>query len=133
MNITVDESGVARLITETHFPGDTFHFWIGDIPSSAVTVHGINSIAVQIDTCSINNAPGCGNVDTVITKDPKAGGFITDGSSHYNWDGLIVQVAGPIDVRNAQASGSINGIPLNPTGSYIGKYNTASLEVQTGQ
>lgn len=132
INVSVDESGTARLITYNHVPSHSYELWYGEIPSSAVTVHGVNSIAVQIDTCTIDPSPGCGYVDAVITQDPNAGGFITDGSTHYTWDNVIVQVAGPIQVRRANAAGTVNGISIDNGGAYIGKYNTASIEVQTG-
>jgi hypothetical protein len=132
INISVDDSGTARLITETRTPADGYKLWYGDIPSSTVTVKGINSIAVQIDTCTVDPSAGCGYVDATITMNPKAGGFITNGSTHYTWDDVIVQVAGPIDVRNAIATGYVNGVSLDDGGAYIGKYNTASIEVQTG-
>ena len=131
LNISVDGAGAARLVTYYHTPGDGYKLWYGTIPSSAVKVEGINSIAVQIDTCTVNPIDGCAPVDAVVTMDPKAGGFITDGSTHYTWDNVILQVAGPTQVRNANATGSINGIPLDGARAYTGKYNTASIEVQT--
>lgn len=132
INISVDGSGTARLVTYTHVPSESYKLWYGNIPASAVKVQGIDSIAVQIDTCTVNPTSGCGYVDAVITMDPKAGGFITDGSTHYTWDNIIVQVAGPTQVHNANAAGYVNGISLDNAGAYIGKYDTASIEVQTG-
>jgi len=131
LNISVDGAGTARLVTYYHTPSDGYKLWYGTIPSSAVKVDGINSIAVQIDTCTVNPIDGCGAVDAVVKMDPKAGGFITDGSTHYTWDNVILQVAGPIQVRNANATGSISGIPLDDSRAFIGKYDTASIEVQT--
>lgn len=131
INISMDDSGEARLVTYYHTPSDGYKLWYGTIPSSAVKVDGVDGIAVQINTCDVNNVDGCGEVDAKVQMDPKAGGFITNGETHYTWDNVIIQVAGPIQVHNANSTGYINGIPLDDARAYIGKYNTASIEVQT--
>lgn len=132
VNVTVDGSDTARLITRTSTAtGSTF--WAGSIPASAVTVLGAHRISVQIDTCSINPADGCGYVDATITADPKDGGFITDGSLHYNWSGLIQTVAGPTQVRYSNVTGFVNGVSLDGVRGFLGKYTRASIMVETAQ
>lgn len=132
VNVSVDGSDTARLVTYSNSAAEGYKFWYGDIPASAVTVLGAHSIAVQIDTCSIDASAGCGYVDAVITADPKEGGFITEGSTQYSWDNVIVVVAGPVQVRASQVSGYVNGVSLDGVRAYVGKYNTASIQVVTG-
>lgn len=133
VNVTVDGSDTARLVTYSSTAADGYKLWAGDIPASAVTVHGVSSISVQIDTCSVDPTTGCGYVDVTIDMDPKAYGFITDGSSHYTWDNIIVQVAGPTQVHGATATGFINGVSLDGLRAFIGKYTNVSMEIVTGQ
>ncbi|MGD8567947.1 MAG: hypothetical protein PVJ39_07655 [Gammaproteobacteria bacterium] len=135
INVSVDglaTDQTVHLSTYYHLPGEGYHFWSGEIPASAVTVAGVDSIAVDINTCDVNNTTGCGPVDVTVTKDPHGGGFITDGSSQYQWDDLIFAVAGPVQVHSATVTGTVNGVPLDNGRGYIGKYNQAHIEVQTG-
>jgi len=133
INVSVNGTDTARLVTYSYTGSDGYKFWYGDIPASTVTVQGINSIAVQIDTCSVAPLAGCGYVDAVVTVDPKAGGFITDGSNQYTWDNIIVNVAGPIQVHNALVTGYVNGVPLDNLRAYMGKYTNASIMIETGK
>ena len=133
ISVTVDGSNSATLVTYSYTQNGSYQFWYGQVPNSAVIVKGLNSIAVKIDTCSIDSSMGCGYVDVVVSKDPKAGGFITDGSLHYTWDNIIVQVAGPTDVRYANITGYVNGVSMDGDRAFLGKYTNASLMIQTGK
>ena len=133
MSVSVDSTGRAFLAAYSSNSTDGYKFWYGDIPASAVTVRGANTIAVQIDTCSVDPSPGCGYVDATVTADPKDGGFITDGSSHYNWGNVIFQVAGPTQVRRSNVTGYINGILVDGAQAFVGKYTNVTIEVVTGQ
>jgi hypothetical protein len=135
INVTVDGLGIdqtVHLSTYYHLPNESYNFWSGEIPASAVTVEGVNSIAIDYDTCDANNTAGCGPVDVTITKDSHGGGFVTDGATQYKWDDLIFSVAGPIQVHSATVTGAINGVPLDNGRAYIGKYDQTHIEVQTG-
>lgn len=135
INVTVDglaTDQTVHLSTYYHFPGESYNFWSGTIPASAVTVEGVNSIAVAINTCDVNPTTGCGPVDVTITKDPHGGGFVTDGSTQYQWDDVIFAVAGPIQVHSATVTGTVHGVPLDSGRGYIGKYDTSHIEVLTG-
>jgi len=133
ISVTVDGTNSVTLITYSNTQNNGYQLWYGLVPNAAVTVKGLNSIAVKIDTCSVDASMGCGYVDVVVSKDPKAGGFITDGSLHYTWDNIIVQVAGPTDVRYANITGYVNGVSMDGDRAFIGKYNQVSLMIQTGK
>jgi triacylglycerol esterase/lipase EstA (alpha/beta hydrolase family) len=133
VNVSVDGSGTAFLAAYSSNSTDGYKLWYGNIPASAVTVRGVNTIAVQIDTCSVDPTAGCGYVDAVMTTDPQAGGFITEGSSQYNWDGVIMQVAGPTQVHNADATGYVNGVSLDGARAAVGKYTNVSIMIETAQ
>lgn len=132
VNVSVDGTDTATLMAYSNSDGDGYKLWYGQIPASNVTVQGVNSIAVQVDTCSVDPTPGCGYVDVSFDLDPKGYGFITDGSLHYTWDNIIVQVAGPTQVRSANATGFVNGVSIDGTRAFIGKYTQTSIEIQTG-
>lgn len=132
VNISVNGTSTARLVTYSYTPAAGYKFWYGDIPASAVTVNGIKNISVQIDTCSVDPSSGCGYVNASFSMDPKGDGFTTTGSIHYTWDNVIVTVAGPTDVRSANATGFVNGVAIDGDRAYIGKYTQSSIEIQTG-
>ncbi len=132
VNFSTDGT-TARLITYTTSPAGDYNMWYGDIPASAVTAKGINSIAVQLDTCSVVNSVGCGYVNVVIKMDPKGYGFVTDGSVKYDWGNVIVVVAGPTQVRESTITGTVNGITMDGVRSFIGKYTQSSITIQTAK
>jgi hypothetical protein len=135
INVTVDGLGTdqtVHLSTYYHVPGESYNVWYGEIPASAVTVEGVDSIAVDINTCDVNPTASCGPVDVTITMDPQGGGFVTNGATEYQWDDLIFAVAGPTQVHSATVTGSINGVSLDSGRAYIGKYDQTHIEIQTG-
>jgi len=135
INVTVDGLGTnqtIRLSTYSHLPNEGYNFWSGEIPASYVTVKGVDSIAVNVNTCDVNPTTACGPVDVTITMDPDGGEFVTDGSSQYKWDNLIFAIAGPVQVHSATVTGTVNGVPLDSGRAYMGKYDTAHIEVLTG-
>lgn len=132
VNVSVNGTNTATLVTYSYTATDGYKLWYGQIPASNVTVRGVTSIAVQVDTCSVDPTLGCGYVDVSFAMDPTGFGFITDGSLHYTWDNIIVQVAGPTQVRSANATGLVNGVSVDGTRAFIGKYTSTSIEIQTG-
>ena len=132
--VSVDGNGVnrtAHLFHVSYSPATNYNYWSGNIPANAVTVKGVNSISVNIDTCTVQYIAGCGPVSLTVTTDQPASGWIDNGVIQYDWDGVIYREAGARQVRFSSATGSVHGVPLDTTRAYMGKYNEVSITVST--
>jgi hypothetical protein len=131
--VTTEGSGVNQkttLMVNTYTYGVGFTSWKGEIPASAVVMDGVSQISVNIDTCSINNDPGCGYIDATVTKDPLDGGWIINGASSTTYGDLTQTIAGVRQTHRANAVGTINGITLGAFArSFIGKDNNVTITV----
>jgi hypothetical protein len=108
--------------------------WQGDIPASAVTSNGVNSMHVEVDTCTIDPTSGCGYVNLTWNKTPGQAvvGTLT---SHTAYDGTIYQSAGVITMFPATAVGTVLGITVDSstndgsTNADIGTANGVTVTV----
>jgi hypothetical protein len=133
--ISTDGSGVnqtAHLFHVSYSPNTGYNYWSGDIPVEYVTVTGVASISVSVDTCTVNNVSGCGQVDLTVTTDEPATGWIDNGVREYDWNGVIYREVGARQVRFSSATGSVHGIPLNTSRAFMGKFNEVTITVTTG-
>ena len=91
--------------------------WNGPIPSDAVTIQGIHSVSVKVNTCEheADFSTGCGMVDVTATSEAGWENFrvLTQVSHFYTWDGMMMQQVGHIHDRYTSTTGSVNGYPLN--------------------
>lgn len=119
--------------------------WNGFLPADAVSINGVNSATINVDTCLIetayNYANACGLVNVTVTKDPLAFGSTSAGAYAYNWGGLIMQYAGTWSYHNSTAAGSVYGINVDTAATNagygyaranIGRYTNVSVTVTTG-
>lgn len=122
----------------------TIERWRGVVPDAAMSINGVASASISVDTCSLtaaySTANGCGVVDVTVTKDPQAFGSTTAGAYAYNFGGLIMQFAGTWSTHNSTAVGSVNGITIDTAANsafgasraVIGKYTNVSVTITTG-
>lgn len=133
--ITTEGEGINQktmLMVNSYNTATGFTSWKGEIPGSAVTVAGVSSISVAIDTCTLNNVAGCGYINATVTKDPLDGGFIINGVSRFTYGEITETVAGVRQVHRASAAGTVNGITLGQFArSFIGKDNSVTVTVTT--
>lgn len=118
--------------------------WQGVIPNNAMSINGVASASISVDTCTLtagfSSANGCGVVELTVTKDPLAFGSTSAGAYAYNYGGLIMQYAGSWTTHNSTAVGSVNGINIDTalnsafgaSRAVIGKYTNVSVTVTTG-
>jgi len=135
INVSVDGSGVnqvARLVYYAYSQETGYFFWYGEIPASAVTMTGVASMHVQIDTCTISTLSGCGYVDVAINTNEPASGWVYTGVWQYSYGAMSVQYVGNSQVRFSSATGTVVGIPVSETNAAIGKYNNVSVSVSLG-
>ena len=130
MELTVDGSGVnevARLVYYS-YAGGSFSMWAGDIPTDAVTVNGVNSMSVQLDTCTVNNVDGCGYVDVTIDTNEPAAGWVYTGAYNSQYGNMVIERVGHIQARFSTAVGTVNGISVDGRG-FIGKMTDVNVTV----
>ena len=135
INVSVDGSGVnriARLVYYAYSELSGYHFWYGEIPATAVRTTGVSSMAVTIDTCSVNNSSGCGYVDVSIATDEPASGWVYTGVNNYSWGDMRYQTIGNSQVRFSSAVGTVNGISVSSDNAAIGTYNNVDVSVSIG-
>lgn len=91
--------------------------WNGPIPSDAVHIAGIHSVAVKVNTCDYqaDYSTGCGLVDVTVTSEPGWENFrvLTQVSHFITWDGFMMQQVGHIHDRYTSTTGRVNGYPIN--------------------
>ena len=115
----------------SYSPSTGYNGWSGSIPVDAVTVTGVASISVNIDTCSVSNTAGCGPVYFTVTTNEPASGWIDNGSRQYDWGNVIYREAGNRQVRFSSSAGSVHGIPVNSNNAFMGKFNEVTISVTT--
>ncbi len=134
--ISVEGNGVnrtAHLFHVSYSPSTGYKYWTGNIPADSVTVTGVASIAVDIDTCSVSNTAGCGPVSFMVTTDEPATGWIDNGVIKYEWNNLIYREVGARQVRFSSSTGYVNGIPVDGNRAFMGKYNEVTISVTTSE
>jgi len=132
--VSIEKNGInrtAHLFHVSSSPSTGYNYWTGNIPVDAVIVNGVNSISVNIDTCSVNYIAGCGPVYLTVTTSEPATGWIDNGVRQYDWNGVIYREAGARQVRFSSATGSVHGVPIDTTRAFMGKYNDVSITVST--
>ena len=132
--VSIEGNGVNRtafLVHASDSPSTGYNLWRGSIPADAVTVTGVASISVNIDTCSVSNIDGCGPVYFTVTTNEPASGWIDNGTRQYNWGNVIYREAGSRQVRFSSSTGSIHGIPVNNSRAFMGKYNEVTISITT--
>ena len=108
--LSVDGSGVNQTASLDYwvineYPDNTYdyQYWQGNIPVDAVTVTGVKSMSVDIDTCTVSNVAGCGYVNFTVTTDP---GTPVVNNTAFGWNlfGIIYRSVGASQVRNASST-----------------------------
>ena len=108
-----------------------FGRWQGVIPASAVTTTGVNSMHVEIDTCTIAPGAGCRYVNLTWNKTPGQA-VVGNLTSHTAFDGTIYQSAGVIQMFPATAAGSVGGVTVDGNANAdIGNVNNVTVTVTT--
>jgi hypothetical protein len=123
----------ARLRTTTYGGAMGYSNWHNYIPVDAVTVQGVSSMTVELDTCSVVNEYGCGYVNFTLETTQPASGFHQNGVVRYDFGDVHERYVGDMQVRNAAASGEIVGVPVSNTNSWIGKFTDVEIEIEVGQ
>ncbi len=135
-SVGVDGNGASRvayLFYAVYTPANGYAFWRDQIPLSAVTVKGVSSMAVELDTCTVSNTAGCGYVKFEVNTNEPASGWINKGSWGYAYDGYMVRFAGAGQARSSSATGSILGLPVDGSGAWIGTLDNVTVEVTVGK
>ena len=138
-DLSVDGSGINQtaslrywVITEYANDGLDSQFWQGDIPVDTVTIRGIASMSVDIDTCDVSNVSGCGYVNFTVTTDP---GTPVINNTAFGWNlfGIIYRSVGASQVRNASSTGSVLGYPLETSEyAFVTKSNDLEITITVG-
>jgi hypothetical protein len=133
INMYIEGAGINQTISLSHYNTST-GYWRGVIPASSVTVNGIASISVTVNTCdyiasSSWGTDPCGLVDVTFNKADYL--WKTNGVSHYTWGDTIRQYVGGISTFSASATGTIKGVSIDSTRAYMGKYNNVAVVVST--
>lgn len=135
VNVSIEGAGVNQVITLSHYNYVT-GYWRGTVPVTAVTVNGVASIAVNVNTCDLPatssfGAAPCGIVDVTFNK----GDYLwkTNGVRQYTWGNTIRQYVGGISTFSASTIGTVNGVVIDSTRAYIGKYNNVTIIVSTAE
>ena len=132
-SLTIEGNGVnqvSTLLVNQYVSGVGFTSWKGVIPNDTIIAQGVSSISVNVDTCTINNIPGCGLVDATVSKNPQDGGFIQNGVVKYTYGDIMQTIAGVRQVHRADAVGTVNGVTLTTARSFIGKDNEVRIIVE---
>jgi len=135
VNVSVDGSGVnrvAHLVYYAYSADIGYNFWYGEIPADAVKVNGVSSVSVQIDTCTLGNLSGCGYVDATINTNEPASGWVYTGAYDYSYGDMVIKYVGHNQARFSSATGTVLGLPVNPTNAAIGKYTDMGVTVNIG-
>jgi len=135
--VSVDGSGVnqtAFVFATSYSQADGYKFWRGNVPVSAVTVNGISSISVDVDTCAVEpiNMRGCGYLNFTVTTDEPATGWIDNGVVHYSYGDYIQTSAGARQVRASSAEGSINGQAFSSSRAFMVKSSDVNIQITVG-
>lgn len=134
-SISVDGAGVnqtAFLVYVASNSTNGYRYWRGQIPVDAVTVTGVASMAVDIDTCSVDPTPSCGPVNFTVSTNEPATGWISDGVWGYQYDGYIYKHVGAAQARSSSASGMILDQVIDNSRSWIGKMDNVTVQISTG-
>lgn len=140
VQIDVDGNGANRKVYMYAFSGTwpvDYKYWGGEIPADAVTVNGIHSVQVTINTCEVLQNDGCGPVNVLFTSEPGYDNFRTrTGVTRFRFDnGVIINRVGHLHDRFASVIGTVNGYPIEinaPSWSSImSKTNGMSVTVST--
>lgn len=140
VRLHIDGSGVNRkvmLYANSGVSGVDYKYWGGEIPADAVTVNGINSISVNINTCTVLSNIGCGLVDVTMTTLAGYENFRTrTGAWNYTTPYATFNYVGHLHDRYADVAGTVNGYPLNITGpswnSIVSQTSELSVSVFIG-
>ena len=91
--------------------------WSGIVPNQFVSINGVASAQITVNTCTLDASyttdNACGPIDLTITKDPLAFGDVGAGAYAYNYNGFIYQYVGTWSRHNSTAVGSVNGIMID--------------------
>lgn len=135
VNLSIEGAGISQVITLSHYNYLT-GYWRGVVPATAVTVNGVASIAVNIDTCALTatsrfGAAPCGLVDVTFNK----GDYLwkTNGVRQYTWGNTIRQYVGGISTFSASTVGTVNGVVVDSNRAYIGRYTNVTVIVSTAE
>lgn len=111
--------------------GQGFQHWQGTIPASAVTTNGVNSMHVEVDTCTIDPASGCRYVNLTWNKTPGQA-VVGTFTQHTAADGTIYQSAGALQMFPATAAGTVGAVTVDASANAdIGKANGVTVTVTT--
>lgn len=133
--VSVDGAGINRtafLYYSAYSPTMGYNSWRGSIPVEAVTVKGVASISVDIDTCTVSADAGCGYVNFIVETNEPASGWINNGVWGYDYDGYIARYVGASQSRSSTSTGTILGVSADNTRAWIGTMDDVTVEVQTG-
>lgn len=108
-----------------------FGRWQGEIPASAVTMTGVSSMHVEVDTCAIAATSGCRVVNVTWGKTPGQA-IVGSFNQHTADDGTIYQSAGAITNFSASAVGTVGSITVDGTpNASIGTSTNVTVTVTT--
>jgi hypothetical protein len=134
--VSVQGNGVNRTAHLFHvsyeYATNTYKYWSGKIPVENVTVKGVSSISVDIDTCEVNYTPSCGYVNFTVATDEPASGWIDNGVRKFQYDGYMRNEVGARQVRASSSTGTVNGLSVDNARAFSGKYEEVTIEVTVG-
>ena len=142
--LTTEGAGVAQtnyLRVYASTPDASYSYWSGTVPADAVSINGVASANIFVDTCAIQashwSTGSCGLVDVTLTKYPHDFGWSGGGSSAYNYGDIIMQYTGSWSVHFSNATGALYGVSVDTentpySNAAIGRYTNVSVTVVQG-